>query len=50
MTRPLTLEEKKFIEKKAKKGSTSSEIAEELGISKWTVYKWRQRLKKNSHW
>lgn len=43
---PLSLAQKKFIEKQAEQGKTSKEIALELGVSVWTVRKWRQRLKK----
>jgi len=42
-----TLDQRKFIESQAKKGKTSAVIAEQLGISIWTVRKWRQRLKKS---
>lgn len=47
-TQSTTLEQRKFIEKQAKAGRTSPEIAQELGISVWTVRKWRQRLKKTN--
>jgi transposase len=47
-TQNTTLEQRKFIEKQAKAGRTSPKIAEELGISVWTVRKWRQRLKKTN--
>lgn len=46
MSRPLSLELKKFIEKQAELGVKSALIAQELGVSIWSVYKWRQRLKK----
>ena len=46
MATPTTLDERKFIEKQAEAGKTSSEIAKALGLSVWTVHKWRQRLKK----
>lgn len=46
MSKPTTLAERKFIEKKAEEGYTSKEIAALLGISIKTVRKWRQRLKK----
>ena len=46
MATPTTLDERKFIEKQAEAGKTSPEIAEVLGLSVWTVRKWRQHLKK----
>lgn len=46
MARTTTLEEKKFIETKAEDGWTSRQIAEAVGISIWTVRKWRQYIKK----
>lgn len=42
----LTLAQKKFIEKQLEKGLKSNKIAEELGVSIWTVRKWQQRIKK----
>lgn len=46
MSRPLSYDEKMFIENKVKEGFTSQQIANELGRSKKVVDKWRQRLKK----
>ncbi len=46
MRRQTTLDERKFIEKKAEEGWKSQDIADELDISIKTVSKWRQRLKK----
>lgn len=48
MSRPLSLEQKKFIEKQAELGVKSKQIAKALGVSVWVVYKWRQRLKKGA--
>ena len=46
MSTPITLAQKKFIEKHSElKGP---EIALELGISVWTVRKWRNRIKKGN--
>lgn len=44
MSQPTTLEQKKFIEKHSE--LTSSQIADQLSISVWTVRKWRSRIKK----
>lgn len=41
-----TLDQRKFIERKSKEGEKALNIAQELGISIWTVLKWRYRLKK----
>ena len=49
MNAPLTLSDKKFIEKQSALGVPSSKIAEALGISIWTVYKWQSLLKKRSN-
>lgn len=46
MSRPTTHDQRKFIEIKVKEGWTSKAISEAMGISKNTVDKWRQRLKK----
>jgi len=46
MNTPLTLAQKKFIEKHSELGSTSPVIANKLGVSVWVVRKWRQRIKK----
>jgi len=46
MNTPLTFRQKKFIENQVAKGMTSRKIAESLGISIWTVRKWRKRQKK----
>lgn len=46
MSRPLNLVQKKFIEDQVKQGKTSKQIAQIMGISIWTVRKWRQRLQK----
>jgi len=49
MGTPINLEQKKFIEKQTEQGKSSPKIAAELGISVWTVRKWRQRIKKGIH-
>jgi len=41
-----TLEQRRQIEALIKLGEKSPQIAEALGISVWTVRKWKQRLKK----
>lgn len=46
MKKPISLGQKKFIEKAVKNGEKSLEIAQELGVSIWTVRKWRSLLKK----
>ena len=46
MLRPTTHDQREFIDNKVKEGWTSKRIAKTLGISKKTVDKWRQRLKK----
>lgn len=46
MIKPTTHDQREFIDNKVKEGWTSKLIAETLGISKKTVDKWRQRLKK----
>lgn len=46
MSRPTTHDQRKFIEIKVKEGWTSKSISVALGISKKTVDKWRQQLKK----
>lgn len=46
MSQPITLEQKKFIEKHSE--LTSLQIAKSLEISVWTVRKWRSRIKKGS--
>lgn len=48
MATPLSLEEKKFIEKSMSEGKRSAWIASELGVSIWVVYKWRRLIKKGS--
>ena len=48
MSRFTTLAERKFIETLAKAGKTSRFIADKLGMSIWTVRKWRQQLKKKT--
>jgi len=47
MNKPTTHDQREFIDNKVKEGWTSKLIAKTLGISKKTVDKWRQRLKKN---
>lgn len=49
MSRPLSLAQKKFIEKQAEQGKKSCDIAREIGCSIWTVRKWRVRLKKGAN-
>lgn len=46
MKRALTLAQKKFIEKHSELGEKSSQIAEQLGVSIWTVRKWKGLIKK----
>ena len=46
MQRHTTFSERKFIEKYSEEGISPDQTARELGISIWTVRKWRQRLKK----
>lgn len=46
MSKPTTLSERKFIEKKAEEGWKSQQIADEMNLSLGVVRKWRQRLKK----
>jgi len=46
MSKMTTHDQRKFIENKVKEGWTSKAISQSLGISKSTVDKWRQRLKK----
>ena len=48
-TPPLTLAQKKFIEKHSELGRSSPAIADLLGVSVWVVRKWRQRIKKGKH-
>jgi len=50
MSVPLSIKQKKFIEKSRQKGQTSVQIANSLGISVWTVRKWVQRQKKMNRW
>ncbi len=49
MSNPITLAQKKFIEKHSELGFKSPEIAEQLGVSVWTVRKWGKRIKKGAH-
>ncbi len=46
MSTPITLVQKKFIETHSE--LKSPQIAKELGISVWTVRKWRSRIKKGN--
>ena len=46
MGAPLTLYQKKFIEKHVERGKSSPWIAESLNVSVRVVRKWRQLLKK----
>jgi len=50
MSVPLSIKQKKFIEKSRQKGQNSVQIANSLGISVWTVRKWVQRQKKMNRW
>jgi len=50
MSVPLSIKQKKFIEKSRQKGQNSVQIANSLGISVWTVRKWIQRQKKMNRW
>lgn len=44
MSTAITLAQKQFIERNSE--LKSPEIAQQLGISVWTVRKWRNRIKK----
>lgn len=46
MGAPLSLYQKKFIERHVEQGQSSPWIAEQLSVSVWVVRKWRQLLKK----
>ena len=46
MRAPITLAQKKFIEKQTELGMKCPAIGEKLGVSVWTVRKWRAHLKK----
>ena len=46
MGNAISLAQKKFIEKQLKLGQKSPSIAEALGISVWTVRKYKKRIKK----
>ena len=41
-----TLEQREQIQLLSAQGVKSADIAEQIGLSFWTVRKWRQRLKK----
>jgi len=46
MNNSISLAQQKFIEKQLKSGLKSPSIAEALGISVWTVRKYKKRIKK----
>lgn len=46
MSKPISYDDKKFIERKVEEGWTSKDIAVALKVSIGTVSKWRQRIKK----
>jgi len=48
MSNTLNLSQQKFIEKQLKLGTKSPSIAEALGISVWTVRKYKKRIKKGN--
>jgi DNA-binding CsgD family transcriptional regulator len=48
MSNTLNLSQQKFIEKQLKSGVKSPSIAAALGISVWTVRKYKKRIKKGS--
>ena len=50
MNTQISFAQKKFIEKQMKLGVKSQRIAEELGVSIWTVRKYRKRIKKGIIW
>ncbi len=49
MKKALTLAEKKFIEKHSELGKKSPQIAEQLGVSVWTIRKWKSLIKKGGY-
>jgi len=49
MSKNINLAQKKFIEKQLKIGIKCPKIAQELGISVWTVRKYKQRIKKGDY-
>jgi len=46
MNKAISLKQKKFIETELAKGTKCPSIAQQLGISVWTVRKWSSRIKK----
>lgn len=48
MSKITTLEERQSIKLMVEQNFKSPEIAQQLGISVWTVRKWRQRIKKGT--
>jgi len=46
MSKRLSLEQKKYIKKHSELGKKCPAIASELGVSVWTVRKWKQHIKK----
>lgn len=48
MSKAISLKQKKFIETELAKGTKCPLIAQQLGISVWTVRKWSSRIKKKA--
>jgi len=48
MSKAISLKQKKFIETELANGAKCPSIANQLGISVWTVRKWASRIKKKA--